>query len=70
MMKNPDGTLYSGETIAQLLVELFDARPFPPVGHILGSDWGFGTHYTDAESYRRAVYRRAAEIYPNEGGWL
>lgn len=49
MLKNQDGTPYSGETISEILEQRFITEPYPFLSDILGSDWGtsfeLGTNY-------------------------
>lgn len=69
---NNDGTIYSAETIAEIIVQRFEDQPeFPGLSDILGSDWVCNFAIGPSpDQYRKNAYALARRIYDDYGGWL
>ena len=68
MLRNADGTICSGETVAEEIARRFETTQYPYLSDILGSDWG--ANRRDGESLEGAAYRIAQGHYDDDAGCL
>jgi hypothetical protein len=64
MLNKSDGSLYSAETIAEMMDARFERNEFANVSDLLGADWGMSFPAArSAAEYQSQARARAAAIY-------